>query len=95
MRDFLLSADEFGQGVAEFSGEGFNLGAGVRRLPILIGGNRLGDVLLHFLQLAERQCLEPKSAIDAVRVLNVPVSIACRGGGPQLPPGKVKVGDTG
>jgi len=42
----------------EVPGESFHLGAGFRLLSILIGGNRLGDVLLHFLQLAERQCLE-------------------------------------
>ena len=58
MGGFRLSADEFGQGVAQIPGEGFHLGAGFRLLPILIGGDRLGDVLLHFLQLAERQCLE-------------------------------------
>ena len=55
---FRLGADEFGQGVAEVPGESFHLGAGFRLLPILECGDRLGDILLHFLQLVERQCLE-------------------------------------
>ena len=38
---FHLSADKFGQGVAEVSGEIFHLGAGFRLLPILIGGDRV------------------------------------------------------
>lgn len=38
--------------------DGFHLGAGFHLLPILKGGNRLCDVLLRFLQFAERQCLE-------------------------------------
>jgi hypothetical protein len=55
---FHLGADKFGQSVAQIPGESFHLGACFRLLPILKGGDRLGDVLLHFLQLAERQCLE-------------------------------------
>jgi hypothetical protein len=52
---FRLGADEFGQRIAQLSGEGFDLGAGFRLLPIFERGNRHGDVLLHFLQFAERR----------------------------------------
>jgi len=45
---FRLIADEFGQGVGQIPGEGFHFGAGFRLLPILIGGDRLGDVLAAF-----------------------------------------------
>ncbi len=42
----------------EVSGESVRLGTGFRLLTILERGDRLGDVLLHILQLAECQCLE-------------------------------------
>jgi hypothetical protein len=43
-----ICPDQFGQGVAHFSGHRFDLGAGFRLLPILECGNRLGDVLEAF-----------------------------------------------
>ena len=58
VRTLIFDADKFGQGVAQIPGESLHLGAGFRLLPIFECGDRLGDVLLHFLQLAERQCLE-------------------------------------
>jgi len=48
--------------VAEVSGERFHLGAGFHLVPILECGNRFGDVILHFLQLAERQYVEIESS---------------------------------
>ena len=55
---FPFCSDEFDQLIAELPGESCYLGAGFRLLSILKGGDRLGDVLLHFLQLAELQRLE-------------------------------------
>ena len=56
-RGLRLGADKLGQGVAHLPGKGFHLGAGFRLLPILECGNRLGDVLLHFLPESSRAWL--------------------------------------
>ena len=45
---FRLGADELGQGVAQIPSKSLHLGAGVRLMPILIGGDRLGDVIAAF-----------------------------------------------
>lgn len=58
VRDSCLSTHEFGQREAGVLGERFHLGADFRFLTILARGDRLGDVLLQLLQLAERQCLD-------------------------------------
>lgn len=70
-----IGPDQFRQGAAHFSRHSFHLGAGFRLLSILIGGDRLGDGLLHFLQLGKRQRLEIVISHVMPRVLNVPVSI--------------------
>lgn len=80
-----IGPDQFRRGVAHFSGHSFDLGAGFRLLSILKGGDRFGDVLLHFLQLGKLQRLEIVISHAMRRVLNIPVSIARRGMVPQLP----------
>lgn len=46
------------QGIAHLLGDGFQLGAGFGLVPVLIGGNRLGEVLLQLPQFLERHRLE-------------------------------------
>ena len=55
---FYLSADQVGQGIAHLFGDCLQLGAGFGLEPVLIAGNRLGEVLLRLPQFLERQCLE-------------------------------------
>lgn len=74
-RGFRICADEFGKGIAQIPSEGFHLGAGFRFLSILLGGDRVGDVLLHFLQLGERQRFDVVVSHAMPCGLSVPVSI--------------------
>ena len=59
---FHLNTDQLGEGVAHLFGDCFQLGAGFGLMTVLIGGNRLGEVLLQLLQFLERQCLEIESS---------------------------------
>jgi hypothetical protein len=62
MRGFRFGADKFGEVVALVLGKSLVTGAGFFLPTILDCGNRLGDVLLHYLQLGERQYLEIESS---------------------------------
>ena len=55
---FHLNTDQVGEGVAHLLGDGFQLGAGFGLMTVLIGGNRLGEVLLQLPQFLERHRLE-------------------------------------
>lgn len=69
-------ADELSQRLEyQILGEGFHLCVCLGPLSILKGGDRLGDVLLHFLQRVERQHPEIVMSHAEPRVLKAPVSI--------------------
>ena len=55
---FHLNTDQFGEGVAHIFGDRIKFGTGFCLWPFLLGGNRLGEVLLQLPQFLERHRLE-------------------------------------
>lgn len=57
MCGFPLATENSSKRIAQILGEGFHRVVGLLFRSLIVGENRSGDVLLHFLLLAERWCL--------------------------------------